>query len=192
VADLGADRVFHYRFDPAEGALVAGSPPAAVSVPGSGPRQVAFSPSGAHVYAIDELSSAVSVFPWPGTEPWKPTQLVTTLPDGFHEDNSTAELALSPDGRFLYGSNRGHDSLAVYAVEEGGARLVPAGHIPAGGRTPRHFTLDSSGVWLLVAHQGSDTVAVFRRDAESGMGEQVGDAVEVSKPVCLLEVPAAS
>jgi len=189
-ADLGADRVFVYAFDPAAGTL-APREPSAVPGPGSGPRHVAFHPSGRFLYAINELRSTVSLFRYPAGEgEWPPEQTVTTLPDDFEGRSSTAELLLSPDGRFLYGSNRGHDSLAVFSVDPTTGRLSPAGHVPV-GRTPRHFTVDPTGRWLLVASQGSDEVRVLRRDPETGLSSPVGEPLEVSKPVCLLPVPPA-
>jgi 6-phosphogluconolactonase len=190
-ADLGADRVFAYGFDGAAGTL-APLEPSAMPEPGSGPRHVAFHPSGRFVYAINELLSTVSLFRYPAGEgEWRPEQTVSTLPDGFQGKSSTAELLLSPDGRFLYGSNRGHDSLAVFSVDSTTGRLSPMGHVPVGGRTPRHFTADPTGRWLLVANQGSDGVVVLRRDPDTGLASPVGEPLAVSKPVCLLPVPAA-
>jgi 6-phosphogluconolactonase len=160
--------------------------------PGSGPRHVVFDPSGRFLYAINELLSTVSVFTYPaGDETWEPVQTISTLPEGFEGESWTAELALSPDGRFLYGSNRGHDSLAVFAVDGATGRLTPAGHFPTGGRTPRHFAIDETGRWLLAANQGSGSVVVFRRDPDSGGLSPVGTPVKVPKPVCVLPVPSA-
>jgi 6-phosphogluconolactonase len=191
-ADLGADRVFAYGFDGAAGILTPREP-SALPEPGSGPRHVAFHPSGRFFYAINELVSTVSLFRYPAGEgEWRPEQTVSTLPDGFQGKSSTAELLLSPDGRFLYGSNRGHDSLAVFSVDSGTGRLSPAGHVAAGGTTPRHFTVDPTGRWLLVANQGSDEVVVLRRDPGTGLASPVGAPLAVSKPVCLLPVPTAS
>jgi 6-phosphogluconolactonase len=191
-ADLGADRVFVHRFDPSAGTLEPHEPPAAALAPGSGPRHVVLHLSGKHLYAINELLSTVTVFRYdPAAGALEPTQTLTTLPADFEGANSTAEIAVSPDGRFLYGSNRGHDSVAVFSVDAASGRLTPVGHVPTGGRTPRHFAIDPTGRWLLAANQRSDTVTVFRLDPGSGLPSPVGDPVRVPKPVCLLPVPAA-
>jgi 6-phosphogluconolactonase len=186
--DLGADRVFVYRFDAAKGTL---EPHGAAPLdPGSGPRHAAFHPSGRYLYTINELLSTVTAFAY-DADAGALTSLQTTsaLPDGFSGTSWTAEVALSPDGRFLYGSNRGHDSLAVFRVDGATGRLSPAGHVPVGGKTPRHFTIDATGRWLLVGHQGTGTIAVFRLDPGTGMPSPVGPPVKVDKPVCVLPGP---
>ena len=192
VADLGADRVFVHRFDPAAGTLEPNAPASAAADPGSGPRHVVFHPSGSHVYAINELLSTVTVFRYEAASGiLEPVQTITTLPVGFEGRNSTAEIAVSPDGRFLYGSNRGHDSLAVFTIDEDSGRLAPDGHVSTGGRNPRHFAIDATGRLLLVANQNSDTVTVFRLDLATGLPAAVGEPIRVPKPVCLLLMPPA-
>jgi 6-phosphogluconolactonase len=191
-ADLGADRVFVYELDAARGALTPGEPPAVALEPGSGPRHVVFGPSGEHLYSINELDSTITVLRYDAaTGGLERVQTVTTLPHGFEGESWTAEIAVSPDGRFVYGSNRGHDSLAVFAVESASGRLTPVGHVPTGGRWPRHFSIDGSGRWLLAANQHSGSVVVFRLDPDSGMPSAVGEPVAVPTPVCVLPVPAA-
>jgi len=189
-ADLGADRVFVYRVDRANGVLQP-NVPKAVSLPaGSGPRHLAFHPSGRFVYVINELASTLAVFSWDADGGrLSPLQSVSTLPPGFSGDNTTAEVAVSPDGRFVYGSNRGHDSLAVFRVNEAEGTLSPVGQVPTGGKTPRHFTFDPTGRFVLVANQGSGTIVVLRVDAETGMLSPVGEPVLVDRPVCLLPAP---
>ena len=184
--DLGADRVFVYRFDAGRGTL---EPQGATPLePGSGPRHLAFDPAGRHVYVIDELASTITVFGYDAAKGALQTlQTVSTLPAGSSAANTAAEVALTPDGRWLYGSNRGHDSLALFSVAADG-RLTAAGHFPAGGRTPRHFAIDPSGRWLLVAHQGSDSITIFRVDGATGRLSAAGPALPLSKPVCLLPV----
>ncbi|MGE5125277.1 MAG: lactonase family protein [Betaproteobacteria bacterium] len=184
--DLGADRVFVYRFDASRGTL---EPQGAAPLePGSGPRHLAFDPAGRHVYVIDELASTITAFGYDATKGVLETlQTVPTLPAGFNGASTTAEVALTPDGRWLYGSNRGHDSLAVFSVAADG-RLTAAGHFPAGGREPRHFAIDPSGRFMLVAHQDSDSITVFRLDGASGRLSAVGAAISLSKPVCVLPV----
>jgi 6-phosphogluconolactonase len=186
--DLGADRVFVYRFDAAKGTL---EPHGAAPLdPGSGPRHLAFHPSGKYLYTINELLSTVSAFSYDAEKgALTPLQTTRTLPDGFSGASTTAEIAVSPDGRFVYGSNRGDDSLAVFAVDEATGRLTAAGHVPVGGKTPRHFTIDPTGDWILAGHQGSGTIAVLRLDPKTGMPALVGTPVKVDKPVCLLPAP---
>jgi 6-phosphogluconolactonase len=189
-ADLGADRVFVHRFDLSAGTLEPHQPPAAALAPGSGPRHVVFHPSRAFLYAINELLSTVTVFRYdPAAGVLAPMQTLTTLPTDFEGASTTAEIAVSPDGRYVYGSNRGHDSLAIFAVDAASGRLTPVGHVPTGGRTPRHFTIDATGRWLLAANQDSDSVTVFRLDPASGLPSPLGEPVPVPKPVCVLPVP---
>jgi 6-phosphogluconolactonase len=185
--DLGADRVFVYRFDAAKGTL---EPHGAAPVdPGSGPRHLAFHPGGKYLYTINELLSTVTAFSYDAEKgALTPFQAISALPDGFSGTSWTAEVAVSPDGRFVYGSNRGGDSLAVFAVDEATGRLTAAGHVPVGGKTPRHFTIDPTGHWILAGHQASGTIAVLRLDPKTGMPALVGTPVKVDTPVCLLPV----
>jgi len=186
--DLGADRVFVYRFDAAKGTLEPHG--AAPLEPGSGPRHLAFHPSGRFVYVINELLSTVTAFSYDAERgSLAPLQTVSTLPAGFAGESSTAEVAVSPDGRFVYGSNRGDDSLAVFAVDPSSGRLTAKGHAPVGGKTPRHFTIDPSGRFVLAAHQDSGTIAVLRLDPATGMPAPAEATVRVDKPVCLRPVP---
>jgi 6-phosphogluconolactonase len=186
--DLGADRVFVYRFDAANGTLLPHS--AAPLDPGSGPRHLAFDPGGRHAYVINELLSTITAFSYDGAKgALAPRQTVSTLPAGFTGTSWTAEVEVSRDGRFVYGSNRGDDSLAVFSVEASTGRLSAAGHAPAGGSYPRHFTIDPTGRWVLAAHQNSGTIAVLKIDPATGVPALTGAAAKVDKPVCLLPVP---
>jgi 6-phosphogluconolactonase len=186
--DLGADRVFVYRFDAAKGTL---EPHGAGTLePGSGPRHLAFHPSGTYVYVINELLSTIAVFSYDAEKGALTTlQTVSCLPAGFSGTSWTAEVAVSPDGRFVYGSNRGDDSLAVFAVEASTGRLTVKGHAPIGGKYPRHFTIDPTARFILAGHQNSGTIGVLRLDPATGMPSLVGSPVKVDKPVCLLPVP---
>ncbi|HVO10641.1 MAG TPA: lactonase family protein [Vicinamibacteria bacterium] len=186
--DLGADRVFVYAFDPQAGTL---KPHGAASLPpGSGPRHLVFDPAGTHVYVIDELSNDIIAFAYdPNAGALHALQRVSTVPAGAAAGNSTAEIAISKDGLHLYGSNRGRDTLAVFAVDPASGRLTPQGEVAAGGRTPRHFALDPSGRLLLVAHQDSDSLSLFGVEA-SGMPAPSGATATVSRPVCVLFAPA--
>ena len=190
-ADLGADRVFVYDLDAATGVLEPSDPPAVALEPGSGPRHVVFDPSGQRLYSINELDSTVTVLRYDAsTGDLETVQTITTLPAGFEGESWTAEIAVSPDGRFLYGSNRGHDSLAVFAADAASGRLTPVAHVPTGGHWPRHFSIDTSGRWLLAANQRSDSVVLFRLDPDSGRPVPAGETVTVPSPVCVLPVPA--
>ncbi len=187
-ADLGADRIYAYRFDAAAGRLEPNDPAAVALEPGSGPRHLVWHPSGQYLYAINELRSTVTVFRYDASRgALSEMQTVTTLPAGFTGKNTAAEIAVNEDGegRFLYASNRGNDSLAVFAIDARSGTLTPAGHIPTGGRTPRHFVLDRSGRWLLVANQDSDSIVIFHIDLATGRPSPAG-RVRVPKPACVL------
>jgi 6-phosphogluconolactonase len=186
VADLGLDELLVYRFDPAPGTLVPNQPPATRLAPGAGPRHFAFHPDGNHGYVINELNSTITALAYDAragilTE----LQTLSTLPVACAARNSTAELVVRPDGRFLYGSNRGHDSIAIFAVDAGTGRLTALGHESTRGRTPRNFAIDPTGAYLLAANQDSDTIAVLRIDAGSGKLAPVGSPFRIPRPVCL-------
>ena len=186
-ADLGLDRLFVYRYDPEAGTLTANDPPSAAVEPGAGPRHFTFHPDGRHAYVINEMASTVTALDYDaeaGT--LSPTTTVSTLPEGFDGSNTTADVHVHPSGRFLYGSNRGHDSIAIFAIDEQTGALTPAGHCSTGGRTPRNFNIDPSGRFLLAANQDSDSIVVLRIDPETGALEPTGASVEVPKPVCIL------
>jgi len=184
--DLGADRVFGYTLDGSTGQLVATTGAGASATPGAGPRHFAFSPDGGTVYVINELDSTLTRYDRDADSGrLDARQTVSTLSDGFDGENSCAQVVVSPDGRFVYGSNRGHDSIAVWAVGEDGA-LTTIGHVPSGGKTPRNFALDPSGQWLLAANQDSDSVVVMRRDPETGLPEVPGTVYTMPSPCCLV------
>jgi 6-phosphogluconolactonase len=154
--------------------------------PGSGPRHLAFHPGGGVAYLIHELDSTIAVLGYAAGEGrFRIEQVVSTLPAGYgRERNTAAEVAVHPSGRFVYGSNRGHDSIVVFAVGEGG-RLTPAGYVPSGGRGPRHFAVDPGGRYLVAANQHTDTLAGFRIDPEQGTLTPLEARVEVPAPVCV-------
>ena len=187
VADLGLDQVLVYKFDAAKGSLTPNQPPYARLAPAAGPRHAAFSPDGRHAYVISELQSTVTAFSYdPQTGGLGELQTLTTVPAGFTGPTTTAEIAMSPDGRFVYGSNRGHDSIAIFAVDAATGKLTAAGHQSTRGKTPRHFAIDPTGAWLLAANQNSDTITVFRIDRTSGALSPVGEPYRVPRPVCVL------
>jgi 6-phosphogluconolactonase len=185
--DLGIDKVMVYRFDPDDGKLAPNDPPFAALPPGSGPRHLAFHPGGGFVYVINEIASTLSAFAYDGAQgAMQLLQTISTLPEGFGESNSCAQIVAHPNGRFVYGSNRGHDSIASFAVDETTGRLTPIGHEPTRGKTPRNFNLDPSGAFLYAANQESDTIVVFRVDADTGRLTPTGDVIENPNPVCVI------
>lgn len=190
VPDLGLDRVVTYRLAPDAAHLEPADCAPAAMPPGSGPRHLAFHPDGAHAYVIGEMGSIVTVCGYAAaTGALSPGPSVSTLPDGWTGASTTAEIAVHPSGRFVYGSNRGHDSIAVFAVEDGGARLRPAAIVPTGGQTPRSFALDPTGAFLAAANADSDAVVMFRIDPGTGVPIPTGYTVPVGTPVCVLFVP---
>lgn len=189
-ADLGADRLFVYRFEPATGQLLAGLHPAVAAEPGAGPRHFAFHPGKPFGFAINELSSTITTFGWDAKRgALKTMGRVSTLPPGYRGSNSTAEIRVHPGGRFLYGSNRGHDSIAVYRIGQETGTLTLVEHERTRGRTPRSFTIDPTGQWLVAANQGSDTLAVFRINDRDGSLTPVGGLAAVGSPVSVVFVP---
>ncbi|MBA2598397.1 MAG: lactonase family protein [Chloroflexia bacterium] len=189
VSDLGGDRLYLYRLDTGMGDLVPNEEGMAsvAAVAGDGPRHFAFAPDGRHLYAINELASTLTVYSYDGERGvLRPVQTVATLPDGFTGENSCAHVVVSPDGRFVYGSNRGHDSIAIWAIDGEGGTVVSVGHEPTRGKTPRGFAIDPSGSWLVAANQDSGTIVTFRRDRESGTLSATGDVTETPSPVAIL------
>ncbi|HEV2528455.1 MAG TPA: lactonase family protein [Thermomicrobiales bacterium] len=184
--DLGLDTTTVYDFDTAAGTLTLSQSPNAVgrAEPGAGPRHFAFSPDGATVYTINELSNTITAWDFADgglTE----RQTIGTLPDGYSGESFTAQIVASADGRHVYGSNRGHDSIAIFAVGDDGT-LTASGHQSSGGVSPRNFVLDPTGAWLLVANQQSDNIVVYRRNPEDGSLIPFGEPVSVPSPVCIL------
>jgi 6-phosphogluconolactonase len=189
VADLGLDKVMIYRFNPARGTLTAHDPPSAPIAPGAGPRHFAFHPSGKYAYVINELANTVTAFSYDAERGvLQEMQTVTTLPKDFTGTSHTAEVVVHPSGKFLYGSNRGHDSIAVFRIDDAG-KLTPAGHQGEKVKTPRNFAIDPTGTYLLVANQAADTVIAFRIDPDSGALKPTGAVAEVPVPVCVRFVP---
>lgn len=190
-ADLGADRLFIYRYDTMGGGLSAGLRPAIAATPGAGPRHFAFHPNGRVGFAINELSSTITSYSWDAQRGALNTlATISTVPPGFRRENSTAEIRVHPGGRFLYGSNRGHDSIVVYQVGPASGNLTLVEHEPTRGKTPRNFTIHPNGQWLIAANQNSDTLAVFRISDRNGALTPVGPLVKVGAPVSVVFVPS--
>ncbi len=193
VADLGIDKLLVYRFDAVKGVLEPNDPPFATTAPGAGPRHTSFHPNGKFLYAINELNSTVTAYSYDAAKGvLTELQTVSTLPEGFAGNNTTAEVQVHPSGKFLYGSNRGHDSIAIFAIDEATGRLTPTGHQPTQGKTPRNFGIDPTGTYLFAANQDSDNIVVFRIDAQTGRLEPSGRVIEVPTPVCVKFLPLNS
>ncbi len=184
--DLGTDKIMIFRFDAHDGKLLPGEQPWVQVKPGAGPRHLAFHPSGEYVFVLNELHSTVTAFVRDqGKGSLKELQTLATLPKDFTGTNSSADIHVSPDGRFLYCSNRGHNTIAIFAIHPGNGLLTTVGHESTRGMTPRNFAIDPSGMFLLVANQKSDNIVVFRLDQKTGRLISTNQIVEVPSPVCL-------
>ena len=184
--DLGTDRIMIFRFDARNGKLLPAEQPWVQVKPGSGPRHLAFDHSGRYVFVLNELHSTVTVFrrdPEHGN--LQELQTLTTLPRDFTGANTGADIHLSPDGRFVYCSNRGHDSIAIFRIDPRNGALTALGHESTRGLTPRNFAIDPTGTFLLVANQKSDNIVVFRLDQTTGRLSATGQMAQVPAPVCL-------
>jgi 6-phosphogluconolactonase len=185
-SDLGLDEVLVYRFDAAKGTLAANDPPFAKVAPGAGPRHFVFHPNAKFLYVIDEVASTVTAFSYDAAGgKLQSLTAVSTLPEGFKGNNDTAEIKVSPDGKFLYGSNRGHDSIVIFSIDPKSGLLTYVGHQPSAGKTPRSFGIDPTGTYLLAANQDSDSVVVMRIDRETGKLTPTGNTAEVGMPICV-------
>jgi 6-phosphogluconolactonase len=191
VCDLGLDKIMTYQFDAQRGTLSPANPSFTAVKAGAGPRHLVFHPDGRHAYVINELNSTITALAYDSprgvlTE----LQTLSTLPDGFTGNNSTAEVQVHPSGKFLYGSNRGHDSLAVFAIDSDKGTLTPVEYRSTQGKKPRHFAIDPTGKFLLVANQDSDAIVTFSIDPATGRLQPTGQVLEVPAPVCIRFMPA--
>jgi len=186
VADLGLDKLKAYRYRP-KACLLEPCPRLDAVLPGgAGPRQIAFHPAGTRAYVINELDATMAVFRYDAASGrLKRSQTVSTLPEDCQDKPSCAHLQVSSDGRFLYGTNRNHDSVVVYAIAPATGRLSTLQHVFSGGAHPRHFALDPTERWLLCANQESDNVVSFPRDPETGLLGEPASMTSLSMPVCL-------
>ncbi|MFC5704220.1 lactonase family protein [Cohnella faecalis] len=185
VPDLGLDRVMVYARGPEANEW---SGHEAISMaPGDGPRHFAFHPSGRAAFVVNELSCTVTRFTYDEKEGALGRQeSITTLPSSFKGDNTCAEIVVSPDGRFVYASNRGHDSIAIFRIDDATGRIEAAGHVSTRGSNPRNFALTPDGCWLIAANQDSDNVVLYRIEPNSGLPIFAGTEIAVRKPVCVL------
>ncbi len=189
-ADLGLDKLLVYKLDAAHGKLAANDPAFTAVSGGSGPRHFAFHPSGKYAYVINEMSLTVTAFNYDeAAGKLTEIQTISTLPDGVMKQGSTAEVQVHPSGKFLYGSNRGHDSIAVYAIDQQTGKLTRVENEPTQGKTPRNFGIDPTGKYLLAANQSTDNIVVFKINAETGALDPTGHSINVPSPVCVKFLP---
>ena len=192
-ADLGTDQVLAYKLDAVRGTLAPNAPPFVRLPPGSGPRHFAFHPGGKYAYVINELTCTMSAYRYDLAHgSLEDLQNISTLPPGetVKPGYSTAEVVAHPGGKFLFGSNRGHNTIVVFAVDAATGRLALVEHQPTQRKTPRNFAVDPTGAWLLAANQDSGTVVVFRIDPRSGRLTATGQSLAVLSPVCVIFVRA--
>ena len=196
VSDLGLDRVLIYKFDATKGTLSRGESAvggkdffSAKLAPGTGPRHVAFSADGKFMYVLGEMDATVTVFANDDKETYRSIQKISSLPANFSGENTAAEIAIHPNGKFLYTSNRGADSIAQFSIDQRSGKLTLAGQLSTFGKEPRHFTIDPTGERLLVANQNSNNIVEYAIDESTGKLSKVGNDVSVPSPVCLVFVP---
>jgi 6-phosphogluconolactonase len=188
VADLGLDKILIYRFDQAKGLLTLNDPPSASVKPGAGPRHFAIHPTGRFAYVINEINCTITAFTNDSTKgELKELHTVSTLPatQAMQSSFSGAEVQVHPSGKFLYASNRGHDSIAVFSIDQTTGRLTYVENEPTQGSTPRGFGIDPDGGYLLVGNQRSDSVVVLKIDQQNGKLSPTGTKIELGAPVCV-------
>jgi 6-phosphogluconolactonase len=190
-ADLGIDRILVSKFHLPDGAFTPGKSNSGAKLKaGAGPRHAAFSPNGKFFYVASELNSTVTTFSYNAKDgSLHELQALSTLPKDFSGANDVAEIAVHPSGKFLYVSNRGRDSLAVFSIDPRKGTLKPVADIATQGKTPRNFAIDPSGKFLLAANQESNTIVVFNIDASTGSLTLTGQIAEVPSPVCIVFLP---
>ncbi len=187
--DLGLDKILIYKLDPAKGTLAANDPPFVATPQGGGPRHFAFHPSGRFAYVCNEIKSSVTALAYDAAKgALSEIQTITTLPEPI-SGNSTAEIQVHPSGKFVYCSNRGHDSLGIFTVDEKTGKLTAAGHQKTLGRTPRNFGIDPTGQYILACNQATDNVAVFKVDPATGQLTTIGEPLNVPVAVCVKFLP---
>jgi 6-phosphogluconolactonase len=192
VPDLGTDKVMIYRLGAADGSLKPNDPAFAATDPGAGPRHLAFHPGGHFAYVINEMLCTITAYTVdPAGGALKPMQTISSLPPGekVAQSFSGADVQVHPSGKFLFASNRGHDSIAVFGIDEKTGRLTYVENEPTGGKTPRGFGIDPTGTFLLAANQGSDSVVVLRIDQATGALTPAGHTITIGAPVCVKFVP---
>lgn len=189
-ADLGTDQLYVYRFDAARGELTRDDHLTVKTAPAAGPRHFAFHPNGKYGYAINEINSTITAYSYDGGGGLRAIESLSTLPKDFHGENTTAEVVVHPNGRTLYASNRGHDSIAVFSINPMTGKLTFVEHVPTQGKTPRNFALDPTGKYLFVANETTNNIALFRV-GDDGRLTFTGQTLSAVAPVCIRFVAAA-
>ncbi len=190
VPDLGVDKVLVYKFDPERGRLEPHEVPWIKMKPGAGPRHMVFHPSGRFAYLVNELDSTMAVLSYDGgSGTFKELQIVPTLPEGFLGQSTCGDVQVSPSGGFVYASNRGHESIVIYQIDQGTGKLTLVGHASTQGKTPRHFGIDPTGTYLLAANQDTDAIVTFHIDPHWGKLQPTGHVTQVPTPVCVKFLP---
>jgi 6-phosphogluconolactonase len=185
-ADLGLDQVLGYQLDPTSGKLSPHRQPFVRTPPGAGPRHLTFHPQGRHVYVINELANSVTLFDYAAESGMLiERQTISTLPEGFAGVSYCADLKITPNGHFLYGTNRGHDSIAIYRIGDAG-RLTLLGIEPSLGKGPQNLAITPGGELLLCANMPGNNVAVFRIDPQTGSLEHIGEPISMPSPSCIM------
>ncbi len=183
--DLGIDKVMIYRFDKKSGTLNPAAIPFAASTPGSGPRHFDFHPNNKFAYLIEEMSGTVAAFKYKKGK-LTPIQRTSTLPTDFKGVIGSADIHVSPDGKFLYASNRGEsNTIAIFSIDSNTGKLTAIGHQSTMGKTPRNFNFDPGGNFLLVANQNTDNIVIFKIDRKTGLLTDTGKRIKVPNPVCI-------
>jgi 6-phosphogluconolactonase (cycloisomerase 2 family) len=185
VPDKGLDRIFLFTLDAATGSLQPATPPSVTTRAGAGPRHVDFHPGGRHAYVVNELDSTVTTYRLDSPTDWVPLQIVSSIPPSFTGANTGSGIEVAHSGRFVFTSNRGHDSIAAFLVD-GDGTLHPIGWTPSQGRTPRFFCQDPSGHWLYVANQATDTIVPFRVDVGTGSLSPAGAPIATGTPMAIV------
>ncbi|MGC2402744.1 MAG: lactonase family protein [Acidobacteriaceae bacterium] len=187
VNDLGLDRICVYHLDPATAQLTPNDPPYYEALPGSGPRSFAFHPTGKWAYSLNEMANTVDVLAWDAQKGMLTRlQNISTLTEGFSGKSTAATVAVDAEGRFVYASNRGDNSITVFSISDRDGTLEVVQHMDSGGRIPRHFAIDPGNQWLLVANQDSSSIVVFARNQRTGLLTATGRQYPVDYPVCLV------
>ncbi len=189
VTDLGIDKVLIYSLNAVTGKLTPAEQPFVQSVPGSGPRLITFHPNNEYAYLIEELSGTVVLFKYKKGK-LEAKQRISTLPAGDTSFAGSADIHVSPDGKFLYASNRGDvNTIAIFSIDKSDGKLSLIGHQSTLGKTPRNFSIDPSGKYLLCENQNSDEIVIFKRDVKTGLLSDTGNRIKVGKPVCIKWMP---
>ncbi|MGA8510892.1 MAG: lactonase family protein [Candidatus Sulfotelmatobacter sp.] len=189
VDDLGLDETLVYKFDSVKGLLTPNDPAFAKAAPGAGPRHFAFRPDGRFGYVINEMGSTISVFAYDTAGVLRPLQTISTLPKNFTALDESAEIAVHPSGKFLYASNRGHDSLAVFAIDPSKGTLTLVEYASTKGQSPTNFAIDPSGTLIFAANEKSDNIVLFRINQQTGRLTPTGKVLDISQPACVKFVP---